>query len=112
MTWDEVMDNYPAAEKMAKTFALKASEPDVEQDILQHLLLDLYETCDLSRCRTNVKNFVAGVMWNSASTYLWSGRNGKHRRTVSLDELVARAGASGEDSSSPDVVLIRSLVSP
>lgn len=74
MTWDEAMTFYPAVKRMAHTWAMKMSEPDQEEDLAQHLMIVLVESVDLSRCKGNVNNYVAGCLWKRSNAFFLQGK--------------------------------------
>ena len=111
MDCGQVMTYYEAAQKMARTFAMKVNDSGLADDLTNDLLLDLH-AADISNARGNVDHYVLGILWKSASSRLFYSRDKTRReRETSLDELREISGRSGSKQSyqNPDVAIIREL---
>jgi hypothetical protein len=100
MSWDDVMLYYENCRDMAVTWGRKAYGDDsVIDDLTQDLLLYLYENADLSQAQGSANNYVNGILWRRAQTFLFDGSDGRFYSHIAplpdFEEYIARTEAYG-----------------
>jgi hypothetical protein len=91
MEWDDVLKYESVVRSVAEEWAVRLSDPDSVEDIVQELFVFLVESVNLDRVHTDAASYVRGACWKKTYAMNIYDPYERHRRTsfVSLDSLVS-----------------------